>query len=447
MPNKPRQTKRKGRHPSNALSAAFCRHVAEAGRYCDGNGLYLQVDPSGARRWIQKLVIRGKSRLFGLGSFTFVSLAEARDLAYTHRKTARAGGDPLAERRRARATPTFEEAADAVWKQKRGAWRNEKHARDWPTSLRMYVFPRIGDTLVSDVTSAHLLEILAPLWHAKPETGRRVRHRIGAVLKWAVAMEHRPDNPAGEALAQALGRQQTVVRHRRALPHGEVARALDTIRASEAWVATKLGFEFLVLTATRSAEVRLATWSEIDREAGVWTIPDTRMKGLREHRVPLGRRALEIVDQADALREVSGPTESAGPRLPEPTPQAAPRRDVLEARPGAEHRRRAARLPLLVPRLGRGADRPPARGHRDRPCARRRQRHRGGLRAFGPFRAATAAHAGLGRLPPPAPRAGHPDAAVSGALRSTIDTRRFDDTALAGGSRIGACRNSRSGRA
>ena len=309
LPRKPRQTKRKGRHPSNALTAAFCRHVAEAGRYCDGNGLYLQVDPSGARRWIQKLVIRGKSRLFGLGSFTFVSLAEARDLAYTHRKTARAGGDPLAERRRARATPTFEQAAETVWKQKRGAWRNEKHARDWPTSLRLYVLPRIGDKLVSEVTSGDLLDILAPLWHAKPETARRVRHRVGAVLKWAVAMEHRPDNPAGEALAQALGRQQTVVRHRRALPHGEVARALDTIRASEAWVATKLGFEFLVLTATHSTEVRLATWSEIDREAGVWTIPATRMKGLREHRVPLCGRALEIVDQADALREVSGPTD------------------------------------------------------------------------------------------------------------------------------------------
>ena len=107
LPSKPRRTKRKGRHPSNDLTAAFCRHVAEAGRYCDGNGLYLQVDPSGARRWIQKLVIQGKSRVIGLGSFTFVTLAEARDLAYTNRKTARAGGDPLAERRRARATPTF----------------------------------------------------------------------------------------------------------------------------------------------------------------------------------------------------------------------------------------------------------------------------------------------------------------------------------------------------
>ena len=308
-PNKPRQTKRTGRHPHNALSAAFCRHVAEAGRYCDGNGLYLKVDPSGARRWIQRRVIHGKSHMLGLGSFTFVTLAQARELAYDNRKTARAGGDPLADRRRARGTPTFKQAADKVWKQKRAAWRNEKHARDWPTSLRMYVFPRIGDKPVSEVTSADLLEILAPLWHTKPETARRVRHRVGAVLKWAVAMEHRKDNPAGEALAQALGRQQTVVQHRRALPYGEVARALDTVRASKAWAGAKLGFEFLVLTALRSGEVRGATWSEIDREAAVWTIPATRMKGARELRVPLGRWALEILDQADALRQISGPSD------------------------------------------------------------------------------------------------------------------------------------------
>ena len=335
LPRKPRRTKRKGRHPSNDLTAAFCRHVAESGRYCDGNGLYLQVDPSGARRWIQKLVIQGTSRVIGLGSFTFVTLAEARDLAYTNRKTARAGGDPLAERRRARATPTFRQAADKVLKQKRGAWRNEKHARDWPTSLRLYVFPRIGDKLVSDVTSADLLEILAPLWHAKPETARRVRHRIGTVLKWAVAMEHRTDNPAGEALAHALGKQQRVVRHRPALPYSEVARALDIIRASDAWVTTKLGFEFLVLTATRSAEVRLATWGEIDRRAAVWTIPATRMKGLREHRVPLGRRALEIVEQADALREISGTTDP--PDLVFPSRRLKPLADVTFSKLVREH--------------------------------------------------------------------------------------------------------------
>ena len=151
-PKKPRTTKRRGRHPDRALSAVFCRNVAEAGRYCDGNGLYLEVDPTGARRWVQRLVIRGKPRTLGLGGFTLVTLAEAREMALANRRLARSGGDPLAARRRARDLPTFEQAAVAVLEQKRTGWRNEKHGKDWPTSLRLYVFPRLGDKPVSEIT-------------------------------------------------------------------------------------------------------------------------------------------------------------------------------------------------------------------------------------------------------------------------------------------------------
>ena len=229
---KRRTTKRKGRHPDKALSAAFCRTVAGAGRYCDGNGLYLQVDPSGARRWVQRLRIRGKSCALGLGSYRLVSLAEAREQALANRKLARAGGDPLAAKRRAQGMPTFEEAAASVLKQKRGAWRNPKHASDWPTSLQLYAFPSIGDTLVSEVTSADVLQILAPIWHTKAETARRVRQRISSIMKWAVAKQYRTDNPAGDALGEALGRQQAVVQHFQALPHGEVAGAVAAVRAS-----------------------------------------------------------------------------------------------------------------------------------------------------------------------------------------------------------------------
>ena len=301
-PKKPRTTKRRGRHPDRALSAVFCRNVVEVGRYCDGNGLYLEVDPTGARRWVQRLVIRGKSRTLGLGGFALVPLAEAREAALANRRLARSGGDPLAARRRARDMPTFEEAAAAVLEQKRAGWRNEKHGKDWPTSLRLYVFPQLGDKPVSEITSADLLQVLTPIWHAKPETARRVRQRIGAIMKWAVAMEHRSDNPAGEALGEALGRQRDVVRHMPALPHAEVAAALETVRASGAWVGTKLAFEYLVLTAARSAEVRLATWDEIDIATAVWTVPGSRMKAKRPHRVPLCERALEIVAEAKAFR-------------------------------------------------------------------------------------------------------------------------------------------------
>ena len=306
LPRKPRATKRKGQHPDKALSAAFCRTVAAAGRYCDGNGLYLHVDPSGARRWVQKLVIRGKSRGLGLGSYALVSLAEARELALANRKLARSGGDPLAAKRCTQDVPTFEKAAAKVLEQKRGAWRNPKHAKDWPTSLRLYAFPRIGKKLVSEVTSADVLEILAPIWHDKPETARRVRQRISAVMKWAVAMQHRADNPAGDALGQALGRQQAVVRHMAALPHGEVASAVAAIRASRAWIGTKLAFEFLVLTAARSGEVRLATWDEIDLVAKVWTIPGERMKANRDHRVPLCGRVVEMLREAKSLGDGAG---------------------------------------------------------------------------------------------------------------------------------------------
>ena len=163
-----------------------------------------------------------------------------------------------------------------------------------------------GEKLVSDITSADLLQLLAPIWHDKPETARRVRQRIGAVMKWAVAMQHRPDNPAGEALGQALGRQQNVVRHMTALLYDEVAGAVAVVRASRAWTGTKLAFEFLVLTAARSGEVRLATWDEIDIGSAVWTVPASRMKTKRDHRVPLCGRAVEILHEARPLSGATG---------------------------------------------------------------------------------------------------------------------------------------------
>ncbi len=318
-PKRQRRTKPRGRHPENALSAAFVRAVAEAGRYCDGQGLYLQVDPSGNRRWIQRLLIGGRRSELGLGGFPLVSLKEARTQALANRRIARAGGDPLADKRRARGAPTFAEAAAAVVDQKRSGWRNPKHARDWPASLERFVFPRFGNRPVSAVTSADILAVLAPIWHEKPETARRVRHRIRAVMQWAVAMEYRPDNPC-ERVAATLGRQRRVVRHMRALPHAEVADAVATVRASGATTAAKLAFEFLVLTAARSGEVRLARWHEIDLDVEVWTVPAERMKANREHRVPLSCRATEILRTALTVRN--------GSELVFPSPRGKPLSDM-----------------------------------------------------------------------------------------------------------------------
>ena len=294
-----------GRHPEKALSASFLRS-APPGRHADGNGLYLFVQPTGTRSWIQRLVIRGRRREIGLGSLALVPLAEAREKALANRKLAREGGDPLAEKRRTEGIPTFAEAASRVLEQKQAGWRSQDHAREWLSSLRRVAFPRIGKVPVSEVSSADVLEILTPIWHRKAETARRVRLRLRAVLEWAVAMEYRLDNPC-DRIGPVLGVQQHVAQHMRALPHREVGAAIGTVRGSAALEAAKLAFEFLVLTAARWGEVRWAEWAEIDRSGRVWTIPARRMKTNRQHRVPLCRRALEILEAAEALGEGDGP--------------------------------------------------------------------------------------------------------------------------------------------
>ena len=168
--NPPRKTKPKGRHPDKALSAAFVR-TAPPGRHCDGNGLYLYVQPTGTRSWIQRLAIRGRNRELGLGSVALVSLAEAREQALANRKLARSGGDPLAEKRRTQGVPSFAESAVRVMEQKRAGWRSPGHSREWISSLRRYAFPRIGEMAVSEVTSADVLEILTPIWHREGAHG------------------------------------------------------------------------------------------------------------------------------------------------------------------------------------------------------------------------------------------------------------------------------------
>ncbi len=298
---KPRRTKPRGRHPDKALSAAFIRS-APPGRHADGNGLFLYVKPEGTRSWIQRLVIRGRRREMGLGAVSLVTLAEARYVALANRKLARSGGDPLADKRRVAGVPTFAEAAQRVVEQKQGGWRGKYHAHNWLRSLERYAFPRIGKRPVSEVNSADVLEILAPIWHSKAETARAVRQRLRTVLEWAVAMEWRPDNPC-DRIGPVLGPQGDIVRHMRALPHREVAAAVEKVRNGSTVPAIKLAFEFLVLTAARSAEVRLATWEEIDLAGPVWTISAERMKAKREHRVPLSGRAVELLEAARELGE------------------------------------------------------------------------------------------------------------------------------------------------
>ena len=303
--NSENRTNKSGRHPEKALSAAFVRTVTKPGKYTDGNGLILKVDPSGARRWVNRITIRGKRTEIGIGSVSLVGLAEAREIALANRKLARQGGDPLKAKREAEAVLTFEEAARQVHAIHKPTWRNPKHAAQFLSTLETYAFPRLGGQRVMDIDTSDVLAVLQPIWLEKPETARRVRQRIGTVLKWAIAKGWRQDNPA-DAIAQALPKQTKAVKHRRALPYDEVAGCLEAVRASGATKATKLALELVVLTACRSGEARLADWSEFDLGKREWTIPGDRMKAGKEHRVPLSPRAIKVLEAAKALGDGTG---------------------------------------------------------------------------------------------------------------------------------------------
>ena len=292
-----RGIKGKGKHPLNVLSDRHVRTEGRPGMYADGNGLYLRVDPSGAKRWVQRIVIRGKRRNLGLGGFPLVSLKEAREKAINNRKLARSGGDPLVEKRR-RAVPTFAEAARRVIEFHRPTWSSVKHAGQWEMTLSAYVFPQFGDRPVDQVTGEDVLSALTPIWNDKPETARRVKQRISAVMDWAVANGYRADNPAGRTMNQVLPRGSRTKTHHRTVPYSEVGEVLRLVRESEAETVTKLSFEFLVLTAARSREVREARWQEVDFDSKTWTVSAERMKAGREHRVPLSERAVEILREA-----------------------------------------------------------------------------------------------------------------------------------------------------
>ena len=174
--------KPKGRHPHLALSAIRVRAINKKGRYADGNGLYLVVDDSGAKRWILRTMVQGRRRDIGLGGLSLVSLAEAREDATTMRKVARSGGNPIADRRKALAViPTFKEAARKVHEEHSAGWKNPKHIAQWINTLETYVFPVFGDRHVDQIHTPDVLKALAPIWLTKPETARRVRQRIGTV--------------------------------------------------------------------------------------------------------------------------------------------------------------------------------------------------------------------------------------------------------------------------
>jgi integrase len=274
--------------------------------YADGGGLYLRADPSGAKSWVFRYAIAGRQQDLGLGSAADFTLAEARDRALAARKLVADGQNPVEAKkvkRRADAVAsatwmTFQACAEAYIAAHRAGWRNPRHAAQWPSTLEAYVYPVFGTLPVAVIDTGLVMKAIEPIWTEKPETASRVRGRIESVLDWATARGYRQgENPARWRghLENLLPKKSKVrrVEHHAALPYPEIAEFLAELRARGGIAARAL--EFAILTAARTGEVIGARWTEIDLGARLWTVPGSRMKAGREHRVPLSEAAMTLL--------------------------------------------------------------------------------------------------------------------------------------------------------
>jgi integrase len=308
------------------LSVQFVR-TAKPGRYCDGDGLYLLVKKSGARFWVFRYKVNGsKLREAGLGRAgegrNSVRLAEARDKASALFRQVKNGVDPLAARDAARAAAkaavqesavkrvTFREAARRFIDGHTPSWRNPKHAAQWGATIETYVNPVFGDLPVGDIATAHVLAAVEPIWLTKPETASRLRGRIERILDFAKMRGWRlGENPAAWKghLALTLPARSKVrkVEHHAALPWREIGDFMLSLKGQPGVGARAL--RFTILTAARSGEVRGARWSEIDMSAATWVVPADRMKGGREHRIPLSGPAFDILREMAQVRVSNEP--------------------------------------------------------------------------------------------------------------------------------------------
>jgi integrase len=288
---------RRGLHRLTVTEARALR----PGWHCDGGGLYAFIAAPGTGSWVYRY--GGKN--MGLGSMSVVSLAEARERARTCRQLWTAGIDPKAKRDAERGAATieaakamtFDQAAERYIAAHIAAWRNPKHRQQWQNTLATYASPVIGNLPMAAIDVGLVLQILEPIWSIKPETAGRVRGRIEVILDWAKARGHRDgENPARwkGLLDKLLPKRSKVrrVKHHPALSYAELPGFMAALRERPGVAARAL--EFAILTASRSGEARGARFAEIDFANKVWTVPAERMKGGREHRVPLGPRALEI---------------------------------------------------------------------------------------------------------------------------------------------------------
>jgi integrase len=290
---------------------------SKPGLFGDGGGLWLQVTRGAAghvsRSWLFRYTVDGRRREMGLGSLITISLSEAREAALRCRKLVLAGSDPIEQRRVERATQmaaskrvvTFDEAAAAYIAAHRGSWRSERHAQQWPATLRKYAAPVFGKLPVAQIDTPIVMRALEPVWKTAPKTAANVRQRVEAILDWATVRGYRTgENPARWAghlqyLLPAPSKLRKV-EHLAALPVAEVPAFITALRKVDG--STARAIEFAILAAARRGEVLGARWEEFDLKQGVWTVPAARMKAGVEHRVPLAARAIEIIKGQLAIR-------------------------------------------------------------------------------------------------------------------------------------------------
>ena len=311
------------------LSPLAVQRQKAAGLYADGNGLYLRVTESGAKYWPFRYSLGGKRREMFLGKFPDMSLANARDEAGECRKQVKRGTDPIDARKAvaentkaqkaivdARAV-TFKDCAEGYMEAHRDSWRNAKHKQQWENTLAHYAYPVFGDLPTEDIGLPLVLKVLQPLWKPRTETAKRLRGRIEAVLDWAHARDYR----SGENPARWKGKLQTLlaapskiatVKHHPALPYADIHPFMEAAKQQEGTAA--LALQFLILTASRTNEAIGMRWAEIDEAKGEWRVPADRMKGHREHRVPLSHDALAVLERAKALRKGKGTVVFPSPR-------------------------------------------------------------------------------------------------------------------------------------
>lgn len=303
---------------SNVLTPLAVKN-AKPGRHADGGGLHLLVKESGARSWVYRFMLSGKSRDIGLGPAgpDGISLSQARDARDALRLKVKAGIDPLEQRQRDAAEAlaaaqaaqvagiTFKAVAETYIGANEGSWRNDKHRQQWKNTLATYVYPVIGELPVAEVGTAHVLQILEPIWKTKAETASRVRGRMETILDAAKARGYRDgENPARWRghIAQILPVRSRLTRgHHKAMPYDAIPAFVGALHKREAVAA--LALEFTILTAARTGEVIGAKWEEVDLDKALWTIPASRMKAGKEHRVPLSPRAVEILKSTQGLRK------------------------------------------------------------------------------------------------------------------------------------------------